>query len=144
MHSYRRTFLKTNIYYKYFSSLYILTTLLMLNVVLTRIHKQTPTHDWEAEGGQTTRQRSQGQARRRHGLCLPHSQVQGLNTRTQPPDHLCIILPDMYTQPQTCLQLLWETYMLKENESAHLHHQQLPRLPKLPSQNHGPGWVQLF
>ena len=45
MHSYRRTFLKTNIYYKYFSSLYILTTLLMLNVVLTRIHKQTPTHD---------------------------------------------------------------------------------------------------
>ena len=45
MHSYRRTFLKMNIYYKYFSSLYILTTLLMLNVVLTRIHKQTPTHD---------------------------------------------------------------------------------------------------
>lgn len=109
MHNYRRTFLKMNV----LSSLYILTTLLLLNAVWTRIHNRlqvtTERRAW-GWGCRTTWWRSQGQARSRHGPCLPHSQAHGLNTRTRPPGHLCIILPGVYTQPQTCLQPLWETF----------------------------------
>lgn len=79
---------------KYFHPLYILTTLLILNVVLTRIHKVASTHNWERSKTTWWRSRWWEDEWAPDRLTLrPVVWTPGLY-------HLCTILPGRYTLAQ--------------------------------------------